>query len=92
MFLSKRRKKPTESVWGGDYDVQFNQHATRWLGIWIGSKLTLKLHHSARMKKPRKAMHCIPRLTGRLGMCPDAYRRALIACVQASALYGAKLW
>jgi len=38
IFLSKRRKKPTESVWVRDYDVQYNQHATRWLGIWIDSQ------------------------------------------------------
>jgi len=38
MFLSKRRKKPTESARVGDYEVQFNQHATR----WVDSKMTLK--------------------------------------------------
>ena len=37
MFLS-RRKKPMESVRVGGYEVQFNQHATIWLGIWIDSK------------------------------------------------------
>ena len=31
-----------ESVRVGDYELQFNQHATRWLGIWIDSKMTLK--------------------------------------------------
>ena len=91
-FLSKRWKKPTESVRVGDYEVQFNQHATRWLGIWIGSKMTLKEHHSARMKKARKVMHCIRRLTGQLGISPEACRRASMACVQASALYEADLW
>jgi len=92
MFLTKRRKKPTESVRVGDYEVQSNQHAMRWLGIWIDSKMTLKEHHSARMKKARKVMHCIRRLTGQLGMCPDACRRTLVACVQEPALYGAELW
>ena len=93
MFLSKRRKKPKDSVRVGDYEVQFNQHATRWLGIWIDSKMTLKEHHSARMKKARKANHCIRRLMGQLGMCPDDCRRAARGvCVQASALYGAELW
>ena len=88
MFLSKRRKKTTESVLVGDYEVQFNQHATRWLGIWIDSKMTLKEHHSAGKKKARKAIHCIRRLTRQLGMCSDACRWALVACVQASALWG----
>jgi len=40
------------------------------------------------MKKARKTIHCTRRLSGQLGMCPDACRKALVACVQASALYG----
>ena len=55
-------------------------------------QITLKEYHSARMKKARKAMHYIRRLTGQMGMCPDACRGTLVACVQASALYGAELW
>ena len=43
------------------------------------------------MKKARRAMQCIRRLTGQMGLCA-AYKRALVACVQASALYGAELW
>jgi len=60
--------------------------------VRIDSKMILKGHHSARMKTARKAMHRIRRLTGQMGLCPDACRRALVACVQASALYGAELW
>jgi len=63
-----------ESVRVGDYEVQ---HAIRWLGIWIDSKMTLEEHHSARMKKARKAMHYIRRLTGQIAMCPDACSRTL---------------
>jgi len=88
MFLSKRRRKPTETVRVGDHEVPFNKHATRWLGVWIDSKLTLKKHHSARMKSARKAMNCIRRLTG---LCPDPCRRCS-RCVQVSALFGAELW
>jgi len=29
MFLSKRRRKPTETVRVGDHEVPFNKHATR---------------------------------------------------------------
>jgi len=92
MFLSKRRRKPSESVRVGDHDIPFNRHATRWLGVWIDSKMTLKEYHSARMKKARRAMGCIRRLTGKMGLCPAACKKALVACVQASALYGAELW
>jgi len=92
MFLSKRRRKPTESVRVGEHEVPFNQHATRWLRVWIDSKMTVKEHHSARMKKARRVMQCIRRLTGQMALCPDACKRALVACVQASALYRAELW
>jgi len=52
--------------------------------------MTLKEHHSARMKKARRAMQYIRRLSGQMGLCSDACKRA---CVQAaSALYRAELW
>ena len=86
MFLSKRRKKPTETVPVGDDQIPFNKQATRWLGVWIDSKMTLKEHHSARMKSAQKAMGRIRRLTGQAGLCPGACRKALVACVQATAL------
>jgi len=92
MFLSKRRRKPTESVQVGEHAVPFNKHATRWLRVWIDSKMTLKEHHSTRMKKARRAMGCIRRLTGQMGLSSAACKKALVACVQASALYGAELW
>jgi len=92
MFLSKRRRSPSESVQVGDHSVPFNKHATRRLGVWIDSKMTLKEHHSARMKKARRAAGCIRCLTGQMGLCPAACKKALVACVQASALYGAELW
>ena len=59
--------------------------------IWIDSKMTLEEHHAVRTKKVRKAMQYIRHLMGQLGMRPDACRRALVACVQASALYVAEL-
>ena len=90
MFLYKRRRKPTESVRVGGHEVSFNQHATRWLGVWIDSELTLKEHRSARMKKAWTAAQRVRCLTGQMGLCPDACRRALVACVQA--LYRAELW
>ena len=33
IFLSKRRRKPTETVRVGDDEIPFNKHATRWLGV-----------------------------------------------------------
>jgi len=92
MFLSKRRRKPTETVLVGNDQIPLNKQATWWLGVWIDSKMTLKEHHSARMKSARKAMGRIRHLTGQAGICPGDCRKALVACVQATALYGAELW
>ena len=41
MFLSKRRRKPTETVRVGNDEIPFNKQATRRLGVWIDSKMTL---------------------------------------------------
>ena len=42
-----RRKKtpPTAAVKVGANTVLFNEEATRWLGVWPDSQLTLKEHH-----------------------------------------------
>jgi len=45
--------------------VHFNAQATRWLGVWLDSQLTLKEHHENRMKKARNAQNRLRRLAGR---------------------------
>jgi len=72
--------------------VKFNKQATRWLGIWIDSSLSLKDHHQAMMKKARNAQQRMRRLTGRMGLVPENVRRTQVACVQAVAMYGSELW
>jgi len=56
------RREVTETV--GNNSVPFNQEATRWLGVWLVSQLTLKEHHAVRMKSGRKAMARLHWLTG----------------------------
>jgi hypothetical protein len=72
--------------------VPYNKHATRWLGVFLDSKLTLQHHHNVRMGKARSAEARIRSLTGRLGLCTENVRRIQIAAVQAVALYGTELW
>jgi len=86
MFLAKQRKKPHGI--GADRAIELESSSTNTPRIWIDSKMALKKHHSARMKNARKVMYCIRCLLGQLGMCPDACRRTLVACVQVPALYG----
>lgn len=35
----------------GTNSVPFNRDATRWLGVWLDSQLTLKSHHATRLKE-----------------------------------------
>jgi len=76
----------------GDSKVPFNKEATRWLGVWLDSHLTLKEHHAVRMKSGRKAMTRLHRLTGQMGLSPANCRTAMTACVQSAAMFGAELW
>jgi hypothetical protein len=61
-----RRKKtaPTASIRVGTNDISFNTEATRWLGVWLDSQLTLKEHHAIRLKEGKKALGRLHRLIG----------------------------
>lgn len=49
-FFRRRESLPPASIRAGDKEVPFNKEATRWLGVWLGNQLTLKVHHTNRMK------------------------------------------
>ena len=63
----KKTKAPMATVAVGTSNVPFNKTATRWLGVWLDSQLTLRDHHATRLKEGRKAMARLRRLTGRWG-------------------------
>ena len=71
--------------------IHFNKQATRWLGVWLDSHLTLKEHHNVRLKKARVAQTRLRRLTGQIELSPESCRRVQAAWVQAAALFGAEL-
>jgi hypothetical protein len=70
----------------------FNRHATRWLGIWLDSHLTLKEHHNQMMPKAYHAEARVRSLLGKFGLSPEIVRKIQFAAVQAVALYRAELW
>jgi len=76
----------------GDKEVSFNRAATRWLGVWLDSQLTLKEHHATRLKSGQNVMNRLKRLTGQMGLSPINYRRVMSACVQSVTMFGAELW
>ena len=93
MFWRKKKGTAAASkVKVGDSEVPFNKEATRWLGVWLDSQLTLKEHHASRLKSGRNAMTRLRRLTGKMGLSPANCRRVMVACVQSVAMFGAELW
>jgi len=81
-----KRAAPTATVTVGSSDVPFNREATRWLGIWLDSQLSLKEHHAVRMKEGRKAMVRLRRLAGQKGLSPANCRKVMTACIQSVAI------
>ena len=61
----------------GEQLLHFNKQATRWLGAWPDSQLTLKEHHNIRMKKARVAQGRLRRFAGHVGLSPENCRRPL---------------
>jgi len=95
VVLSGRRRTNTANARGiqvGDKTVHFNKHATRWLGVWLDSKLTLKEHHDTRLKIARNAQNKLRRIAGQAVLSPENCRRVQVASVQAAALFRSELW
>jgi len=57
-IFRRKRTPPTATVKVGASTVPPNKEATRWLGVWLDSQLTLKEHQ----KNGKNAMACILRL------------------------------
>jgi len=92
MLFSRKRRVPTAMIKVGEREIGFNKEATRWLGIWLDSYLTLREHQKTMAKKARKAMTGLRRLKGQMGLTSANCRKVMMACVQAVAMYGSELW
>ena len=92
IFQRRKVTSPTATVTVGNNAIPFNKAATRWLGIWLDSQLTLKEHHAVRLKNGRNAMTRLRRLTGQVGLSPANSRKVMTACIQSDAMFGAELW
>lgn len=70
-----------------------DQSALRWLGVWFDRKLTFRWHVAIRTAKAKMVAAHI-RSLGRTTYGPPAasLRKATIACVLPSLMYGAKCW
>jgi len=97
ILFCRRRKHntpaaPPRGILVDGRTVEFNKQATRWLGVWLDSQLTLKDHHDVRMKKARNAQNRLRRLAGQVGLSLENCRKVQAARVQAAVLFGSELW
>jgi hypothetical protein len=90
--LFRRKGPPSATIKVGNKDVTFNREATRWLGVWLDSQLTLKEHHAIGLKEGKKAMGRLRRLTGQMGLSPANCRKVMTAYIQSVAMFGSELW
>jgi len=68
LFWKGRKEIPAGKIKVGNHQVAYNKEATRWLGVYLDSPLTLKEHHRTRMRKARQAEGRLRRLTGQFGL------------------------
>jgi hypothetical protein len=69
------------------------QPALRWLGVWFDRKLTFKRHVATRNAKAAKVAYHIRSLANTAyGPPASSLRKATIACVYPSLLYGTECW
>jgi hypothetical protein len=60
LFTQKRNNMETKmqaKIRVGNHEVQYNQEATRWLGVWLYSMLTLNDHTKKIFAKARRAQN-----------------------------------
>jgi len=75
----------------GNHEVQYNKEATRWLGVWLDSMLTLNDHTKKIFAKARRAQNRVRSLMVTKGLSLEGCQRIQVTAVQAVALYRAEL-
>jgi hypothetical protein len=91
-LFRKSRAALTSTIQVGANDFSFNPAATRWLGVWLDSQLTLKEHHAIRLKEGKKALGQLRRLKGQMELASVNCRKVMTACIQSVATFGSELW
>ena len=71
--------------------LYFAPEATRWLGIWLDSALTLQENRRQRIGRTRQAEARIRRIANQYGVPPASARNLQMPLVQVTMLYVAEL-
>jgi ribonuclease HI len=92
MHFSRSKLRTAPAVRHGDIE-KHPESALRWLGIWLDSRLSFRIHVEKWAAKAQAVAYHLRGLTNtKHGPLPAAVRSAVRACVEPVLLYGAEAW
>ena len=96
LFSKKRKHRRCDrgirvGIRVGSQIIHFASEATRWLGIWLDSTLTLAENWRRRIGKTHQAEGRLRRIVSKYGVPPAASRNLQSAIVQGTILYASEL-
>ncbi|RKK55616.1 hypothetical protein BFJ69_g17700 [Fusarium oxysporum] len=92
MHFSRSKLETAPAIRHGDVE-KHPEAAMRWLGIWLDSRLSFRVHAEKWTAKSQAVAHHLRGLTNTIhGPLPSAVRSAVRACVEPVLLYGTEVW
>ncbi|KAG7406822.1 putative RNA-directed DNA polymerase from transposon BS [Fusarium oxysporum f. sp. raphani] len=92
MHFSRSKLGTTPAIRHGDFE-KHPEAAMRWLGIWLDSNLSFRVHAEKWTAKSQAVAHHLRGLINTIhGPLPSAVRSAVRACVEPVLLYGIEVW
>jgi hypothetical protein len=92
MHFSRSKLETAPAIRHGDVE-KHPEAAMRWLGIWLDSNLSFRVHAEKWTAKSQAVAYHLRGLTNTIhGPLPSAVRSAVRACVEPVLLYGTEVW
>ncbi|KAM6513286.1 hypothetical protein FALCPG4_18932 [Fusarium falciforme] len=92
MHFSRGKLRTAPAVRHGDVE-KHPESALRWLGIWLDSRLSFRIHVEKWAAKAQAVAYHLRGLTNTIhGPLPSAVRSAVRACVEPVLLHGSEAW
>ncbi|OBS20651.1 hypothetical protein FPOA_06995 [Fusarium poae] len=92
MHFSRSKFRTTPAVRHGDIE-KHPESALRWLGIWLDSRLSFRIHVETWTAKAQAVAYHLRGLANTVhGPLPSAVRSAVRACVEPVLLHGSEAW
>jgi hypothetical protein len=92
MHFSRGKLKIAPAVRHGEVE-KYPEPALRWLGIWLDSRLSFRVHVEKWAAKAKAVAYHLRGLTNTIhGPLPSAVRSAVKACVEPVLLHGSEAW